>query len=385
MARVAVSAAAGVVLLLVWAALARPVAAEPLAGLGLLGQDAADHTDRYQLTIGPGDALWDWARTALPLTVLDDGDTKAYDLVLDSFRRAFPDRPPDALQPGDTFALVVPAGTFVTQDLARAGAEVVYTSFAGDRLTVYRQPSPLRYRLVSHDHPEQAEVRLSGLAGSAVELARALYQVDPPDFIQVRTVRGALADPSQRVRVEHSGRYLDDFRNYRDRAVKQEPGDDGLRVYTFAPDDAGNPFLRVEDAIGDETDPTAFPKRLRVAFYRDGTVREYFVTEPGDSLTQLARPEVARWRTILPRVAGWQSGVVEPVAPFAPALNQAGALLPDRLLALRFDPLADQPRPPTTAAVSCAGLPLALVLGGSGLAARRRRARAGGRVAEGTR
>jgi hypothetical protein len=323
--------------------------------------------------VGAGDALWDWARAALPLTVLDEGDTKAYGLVLDSFQGAFPDRPPDLLQPGETFALAVPAGTFVTQDLAQVGADAVYTSFDGDQLTVYRQPSPLLYRLVAHDQPEQVEVRLSGLPGSAAELARALYEVDPPDFIQVRTVRGALADPSLPVRVEQRGRYLDEFRNDRDRAVQQETNDDGLQVYTFAPDDVGEPFVRVEDGIGDETDPAAFPKRLRVAFYRDGTVREYLVTEPGDSLAQLARPDTTRWHAILPQVAGWQPAVVEPLAPFAPALNQAGALLPDRLLGLRFAPLTDQSKPPTTAGASCAGLPLALVLGGSGLAARRRR------------
>jgi hypothetical protein len=149
------------------------------------------------------------------------------------------------------------------------------------------------------------------------------------------------------------------------------------RVYTFGPDDVSEPFVRVEDAIGDETDPAAFRKRLRVAFYRDGTVRAYVVTEPGDSLAQLAQPDTSRWRTILPWVAGWQPAVVEPVAPFATALNQASALLPDRLLALRFAPLVEQPRPPATAGVSCAGLPLALLLGGSGLAASRRPRRRG--------
>jgi hypothetical protein len=365
-------------LFLALAVFAAPVGADPLAGLAAQPGDPSDHADHYQLTISEGDSLWDRARSALPLTDLDSGDGAAYQVVLDGYHQAYPDRSPDALQPGDSFTFSVPAGSFVTQDVGKDGNNTIYTSYAGDQLTVYGQPAGLLYRLVTHDHPDQADIRLSGTDTSAADLARDIYQVDPPDFIQVRTVRGALDDPSQRVHVDQSGRYLDDFRNYRDQAVAGEPTDDGLQSWTFADDNTSEPFVRVEDAIGDETDPSAFPTQLRVAFYRDGTVRTYAISQPGDSLEDLEQPDTSRWHAILPSVNGWQTGVVEAVPPFTSAVNGAGVLLPDRLLVLRFSPAIEQASPPLTAGLSCAGLPLALVLGGSGLVAGRR-ARRGGR------
>jgi hypothetical protein len=368
---------AGLALLLAWTAFARPLAADPLDGLVVQPGDAADQTDRYQVTISQGDSLWDWARSALPLTDLDSGDNAAYQVILDGYQRAYPDRSPDALQPGDRFTFSVPAGSFVTQDVSQDGGNTVYTSHAGDQLIAYGQPAGLLYRLVSHDHPDQADVRVSGVSTSAGDLARDIYQVDPPDFIQVRTVRGALDDPNQRVHVDQAGRYLDDFRNYRDQATAGGPTDAGLQTWTFAADDTSEPFVRVEDAIGDETDPSAFPTQLRVAFYRDGTVRTYALSEPGDSLEDLEQPDTTRWHTVLPAVAGWQTGVVETIPPFASAVNDAGVLLPDRLLVLRFSPAVQPASSPIPAGLSCAGLPLALVLWGSGLAAGRR-ARSGG-------
>ncbi len=249
---------------------------------------------------------------------------------------------------------------------------------------MFGQPAGLLYRLVTHDHPDQADIRVSGTDTSAEDLARDIYQVDPPDFIQVRTVRGALDDPSQRVHVDQSGRYLDDFRNYRDQAAAGEPTDDGLQSWTFPDDNTSEPFVRVEDAIGDGTDPSAFPTQLRVAFYRDGTVRTYAISQPGDSLEDLEQPDTSRWQAILPSVKGWQTGVVEGVPPFTAAVNDAGVLLPDRLLVIRFSPAIEPASAPITAGLSCAGLPLALVLGGSGLVAgRRARCRALGALAAG--
>jgi hypothetical protein len=369
-------AVAGLALLLAWTAFARPVAADPLNGLVAQPGNGAGEADRYQLTIGEGDSLWDWARSALPLTDLDGGDDAAYQVVLGGYQQAYPGRSPDALQPGDRFTFSVPAGSFVTHDVSQDGNDTLYTSYAGDQLTVYGQPSMLLYRLVTHDHPDQADVRLGGASTSAEDLARDIYQVDPPDFVQVRTVRGALDDPSQRVHIDQAGRYLDDFRNYRDQATAGEPTDAGLQIWTFAADDASQPFVRVEDAIGDATDPSTFPNQLRIAFYRDGTVRTYALSQPGDSLEDLEQPDTARWHTILPEVAGWQAGVVEGIPPFASAVDD-GVLLPGRLLVLRFSPAIEPASSPIPAGLSCAGLPLALVLGGSSLAAGRR-ARAGG-------
>jgi hypothetical protein len=363
--------------LLAWAVLGPPLRAEPLTGLASQGQDPSGQMDRYQVTVSAGGSLWDVATGALPLMTLDQSDSVAYQVVLDGFQHDFPDRTPDLVQPGDSFSFEVPVGTFVTQDLTHEAADSVYRSFAGDELTVYARPSRVLYRLVSHDHRDRAGVRLSGQGGSPTDIARDIYGVDPPDFIQVRTVRAALTNPSERLVISAEPRFLDDFRNYRDRATQVDSGEDGIEVYTFAPADPSNPFVRVEDTIGDQTDPGAFPNRVRVAYYRDGTVRAYLVTGQGDSLSALAKPDTGRWRTILPAVSDWQPGAVEPLAPFLPALNPVGALLPDRILVLRFSPITDGPSQPASAGLTCAGLPLALVLGGSGLVAggrlRRRR------------
>lgn len=368
--RGALGITAALVVLLAWAVISRPVGAQTPAELQPLGRDGSGQVDRYQVTLGAGATLWDLATTTLPLVALDQSDQQAYQLVLESFQRALPDRRPDALQPGDSFPLEVPAGTFVAEQGDHDGANVVYRSFQGDELTAYPRQAALLYRLVRHDHPDQAEVRLGALAGSAVDVARAIYRVDPPDFVQVRTVRAAQTDRSLHVIVDLKRRYLDDFRNYRERATRTESGGGDMQVYVFAPDDRDNPFLRVEDAVGDQTDPSAFPRHVRLAFYRDGTVREYLITQPGDRLAALDTPETARWRTILPKIADWQPGTVEPLPPFAPAVNQAGALFPDRLLVLRFAPQVEQPPGPSTGGLGCAGFPLALVLAGWGLAAR---------------
>ena len=149
----------------------------------------------------------------------------------------------------------------------------------------------------------------------------------------------------------------------------------GKKVYTFAPDDQDNPFVQVEDALGDQNDPGAFPKEFRLAFYRDGTVRKYVVTESGDTMATLNKPDTARWQKVLPSVTDWQQGTVEPLPPFTPPVNQVGSLIPGRLLVLSFAPKAvpaaasPAARGPARAGgsgLTCLGIPLAM-LGGLGI------------------
>jgi hypothetical protein len=252
---------------------------------------------------------------------------------------------------------------------------VVHRSFLGDQLTYYPRNSTIVYRLVRHTSPDRAEVSLTGQAPSALVLAREIYQVDQPDFIQVRMVRGALNDRNARVMVDLNRKYLDDFRNYRDRAVNVDSFEAGMKTYVFAPadQDPGNPFARVDDALGDQIDPATFPRDFRLVYYRDGVVKRYIVTESGDTVAQLNKPDTARWQKILPEVKDWQPGVVEPLAPFTPAVNQAGSLIPGRLLVLSFAPrvAAQQASPASgsvnsagTSGLSCLGVPLAVVLAG---------------------
>src|SRR5439155_16370653 len=192
---IGVGAALAVVLFWAWfgrgASLAR---AQAIAEIKPLERDAPRQVDLYQVTLRPGAALWDVATTYLPLVALDQGDAKAYQLVLDGYQKAYPGRQPGAIQPDDTFTLEVPADTFVTEQVAREGNSLVYRSFRGDRLTAYPRHPSIIYRLIRKESPDKAEVALTGQASSALDLAREIYQVDPPDFIQVRMVRAALND-----------------------------------------------------------------------------------------------------------------------------------------------------------------------------------------------
>jgi hypothetical protein len=371
--RWAVRIVALVAILLLGARSTPPLAAAELVEIRPLGRDASGQYERYRVTLLPGATLWDLAYHYLPLVSLEQSEAQAYQLVAEGFQQTFPDRKPDAVKPEDSFTLEVPLGTFVTRQFTREGSIYHYQSFAGDQLTYYARHPTLVSRLIRHEAPNRAEVSLTGDASSVVELTREIYEVDQPDFLQVRMVRGALSDNKARVVVNLNKKYLDDFRNYRERAVRTEPGEAGRTVYTFAPDDADNPFLRVEDAIGNEADPAAFPRDLRLAFYRDGSVRRLLLTETGDAISQLNQPDTGRWQQHLPEIKGWQPGTVEALAPFTPPVNQAGQLIPGRLLVLHFAPrVAATPTPasPPPAAgssgggLTCLGVPLAVLLSG---------------------
>src|SRR6185295_15357073 len=112
----------------------------------------------------------------LPLEGLDRGDATAYDLVFDSFQRAFPGRTPGSLRPDESFALEVPLETFVTESFAKDGATVIYRSFKGDQLTYYPHPAGLIYRLVRQAEPTKVLVSLNGQSRPPLELAREIYQ-----------------------------------------------------------------------------------------------------------------------------------------------------------------------------------------------------------------
>jgi hypothetical protein len=343
--------------------------AQTVAEVQPLERGASGQVDKYQITLRPGAALWDVATTYLPLISLEQGDEKAYQLVLQSYQQAYPNRKPGVVQPEDSFTLEVPTATFVTEELAREGNAIAYRSFLGDQLTVYPRHPSLSFRLVRKESPDKAEIGLTGEASSAADLAREVYQVDPPDFVQVRTVRAALNDGSNRVTADLNRKYLDDFRNYRERAASVKDGERGMKVYTFAANEPDLPYVQVEDAVGEQNDPGAFPREFRIAYLRDGTVRRYFVTEPGDSFAALSRPDAARWQKVLPTVREWQTGAIESLPPFLPPVNQAGTLTPNRILVLSFAPKTTQPadaasRRTVGEGLTCLGLPLALVLAG---------------------
>ena len=149
-----------------------------------------------------------------------------------------------------------------------------------------------------------------------------------------------------------------------------------MKAHYFSRDDADIPFVRVDDNVGDLTDPATFTRIFRIAYFRDGTVRKYVITEAGDSTGALGRAENEIWRGTLPAWQEWLPGQAEALPPFAPAIASSGALQPGRILVLAFRPRVTPASPRAGGAsgqgsgISCAGVPLGLVLLGGVLAAK---------------
>ena len=343
-----------------------------------IGTDPGRRVDRYQVTLGPGASLWDLGFNRLPLVAIEQGDQKVVELIEQSFRNEFPDRGPQLVKPGDSFVLEVPTGTFVSKAIARQGDRVAFDSFDGDRLTTFPKDPVVQYRLHRKSDPNHVEVMIQGGQADAVEEAKKIYDVPDPDFVQVRTVRGALAERTAKIVVDANRKYLDEFRAVRDRATLVEDTPLGLKAYHFSKDDADVPFVRVDDSVGDLTDPASFTRIFRIAYFRDGTVRKYIITEAGDSTGALAKPEHEMWQRTLPTWREWLPGQAEALPPFAPAIASSGALQPGRILVLAFRPRVTpaSPRPGGAlgqgSGLSCAGVPLGLVLLGGVLVARTR-------------
>ena len=345
-----------------------------------LGTDSGRRVDRYQITLGQGASLWDLGFNRLPMIALEQGDQKVVELIEQGFRAAYPERGPELVRPGDTFVLEVPTGTFVSKTITRDPAQpdrVTFESYAGDQLTTFPKDPIVQFRLRRASTPDQVEVQIQGGQADAVEEAKKIYDVPDPDFLQVRTVRGALAERTSKIQVDVNRRYLDEFRIVRGQATRQEDTLQGLRAYYF--DDPNISFVRVDDNVGDQTDPANFTRTFRIAYYRDGTVRKYVITETGDSTGALGRPESEVWRRTLPNWQEWLPGIPEAMPPFAPAIASSGALQPGRILVLAFRPRVVQasPRPVGAAGqgsgLSCLGVPIGMVLLGGVLAAHTRK------------
>ena len=341
-----------------------------------LGSDSARGVDRYQVLVRAGGSFWDLATSHLPLLALEQGDLKAVEAFQQGWRAEYPDRNPNGLRPDDSFVLEVPTGTFVAKTSARQDDRLVFESFAGDVLTTFPRDPVVAYRLRRAASPDQAEVLIHGGQASAVEEAKRVFDVDPPDFIQVRSVRAALQERTVKLTVDLNRKYLDDFRNYRDQASRVEDVGERLKAYWFDRSATDVPYVRVDDGVGDETDPGNFPRVFRVAYYRDGTVRRYIVTESGDAMSTLSRPDNAAWTKVLPAWQEWSPGQPETLPPFTSAVSAAGALQPNRILVLAYQPrtgAGSQPArtSPAGSGLECLGIPLGLLMA-AGVLVRRR-------------
>jgi len=347
-----------------------------------IGTDAGRRVDRYQIMLGPGASLWELGFNRLPLVAIEQGDQKVVELIEQSFRTEYPDRGPQLVRPGDSFVLEVPSGTFVSKTVNRGQPDrVMFESFAGDQLTTFPKDPVVQYRLRRASDLNQVEVLIQGGQTDAVEAAKKVYDVPDPDFLQVRTIRGALTERMARLTVDPNRRYLDEFRSLRTKAIRTEDTPLGLKAYYFDPQDQDVPFVRVDDNVGDQTDPATFTRIFRIAYYRDGTIRKYLITEAGDSTGALAKPDSEMWHQTFPTWKEWLPGQAEALAPFAPAIASSGSLQPGRILVLAFRPRVAPPATTRPAAdaqgsgINCAGLPIGMVLLGGVLVSRTRRPR----------
>ena len=165
----------------------------------------------------------------------------------------------------------------------------MFESFAGDQLTTFPRDPIVQYRLRRASAPDQVEVLIQGGQADAVAEAKKIYDVPDPDFLQVRTVRGALMERTAKIRwMPTAAISTSSARSAAEpRASRTRPGPPGALL---RPNDEDIPFVRVDDNVGDQTDPANFTRIFRIAYYRDGTVRKYVITEAGDSTGALGRP-----------------------------------------------------------------------------------------------
>ncbi len=314
-------------------------ASDPSFNVTLLGRDGPNNTDHYQVTIGWGGTFFAVASESMPLVPAEE----ATNYVLDGYKRTFPGRPQEDLQPGDSFDFFVPAGTLVAIQWRNQGNTVQYRSLQGDQLTTYSDPkSPLLYRLVRGSDPNKAEVKINQFADLKPDtLAQAIYgQGDPnfkPDFLQLTRAKGLIANSTDTTTIDLSKTHLDDLQELKGTAQAGGKTEDGMDIYWFPAGEQAQPLFRVDDAVGDQTDLSGMPSLIRVYYYKDGTIRTY--QRASDTVLLSGRqPQNTAWAKVYqdygkvdPAPTAWDIGQPEQDAT-AQELNKLGVVV------LRYEP-----------------------------------------------
>ena len=318
---------------------------DPSFTITLLGRDGPDNTEHYLVTIGWGGTFFGVASESMPLVPAD----QAVNIVLDGYRRTFPGRPQEDVQPGDSFDFYVPAGTLVATQWRRSGGTVQYRSLQGDVLTTYSDPNSLLvYSLVRATSPNQAEIKINLLADLKPEaLARAVYgRGDPtfkPDFLQLTRAKALIQSGADTATVDLTRRHLDDLQELKGDAEQGGKTNSGMDIYWFRGDDEAQALFRIDDAVGDQTDLSGMPSLMRVYYYKDGTVRTY--RRAGDvAMLSGRQPQNDAWSKVYqeygksdPIPTRWEIGQPEQDAQ-AQELGKLGVVV------LRYQP---KPPPPS--------------------------------------
>lgn len=312
---------------------------DPAFTITLLGRDGPNNTDHYLVTLSWGGTFFGVASESMPLVPAD----QAVNIVLDGYKRTFPGRPPEDIQPDDSFDFFVPAGTLVATQWRILGNVTQYRSLQGDTLTTYTDPkSSLLYRLVRGNNPNKAEIKINQMADLTPDrLAQAIYgQGDPnfkPDFLQLTRAKGLIQANADTAMIDLTKEHLDDLQELKGSAQSGGKTDDGMDVYWFGAGEQAQPLFRIDDAVGDQTDLSGMPSLIRVYYYKDGTVRTY--QRASDTVLLSGRqPQNDAWAKVYqdykkvdPAPARWEIGQPEQDDQ-AQELNKLG------IAVLRFQP-----------------------------------------------
>jgi len=261
-----------------------------------VGRDGPNNTDHYRATLDWGASFFAIGAETMPLLPAE----QSANMVMDGYRATFPGRPLEDIQPGDSFDFYVPVGTVVATEWRIRGAITEYRSLRGDSLVTYTNPIyPIKHRLTRSEDTGKTEVLVNlEVEPEPMELAQALYGRDDPgfnpDYLQLRRAKEILDKSTQVVTINTTRAHIDDFLEIRGSGKAAGQTEEGLQVYWFESDGTAMPIFRVDDGIGDETDPNLFPSPSRVYYYKDGVVRTYQRTRDTTFLSG-RQPNTEEW------------------------------------------------------------------------------------------
>ena len=307
--------------------------------ISFLGRDGPGGLDHYHMVFGYGATFFGAAVNSLPLIPGDQGTA----ILMDGYRAAFPGHDPKEVQPGDEFDFQVPLETIVASKWRKGNGTIEYQSLRGDDLVMYTSPrSLISHKLVRAETPTRAEMFINRDAElRSPDLAKAVYGGDDPNFkpdvLQVARARKAIQENQQSISVDLNRKYLDDFPDIKGQAEAGGKTAAGLDIYWFKSDLVAQPLFRVDDGIGQATDPAGLPSVMRVYYYKDGVVRTYQRAE--DTVLLAGRqPQNDEWAKaytqygkLNPLPSRWENGQFEDSAE-ARELNQLG------IVVLRYEP-----------------------------------------------
>lgn len=312
---------------------------DPTYSISFIARETAQGPDSYHVVFGNGATFFGTAVNSMPLLPAD----QAVSILMNGHQATYPDRPPQDVQPGDEFDIQVPLGTIVSTQWRKGHGTIEYRSLRGDDLVLSTDPNSLiNYRLTRVEDPTHAEVVINrDMETDSASLARTVYGgSDPsfaPDVLQVARAAKAIQSNESSITVDLTQSYLDDFPAIRDQGEKGGVTQAGLQIYWFRSDQAAQPLFRVDDGIGQATDPAKLPSLMRVYYYKDGTVRTYQRAEDTVLLSS-RQPQNGEWAQVFaqygkvdPAPTQWEVGQPEDSA-VAQELKQLG------IVVLRYEP-----------------------------------------------